>query len=612
MSRVPQQGGSAADAAIDVFDLWRRGQVSPCVAPVPSADRNSVEDDPLPLGEEYYFALFRRFLARCRAEERDSLANWFRKEAVLPVGTACSGTDGAVLALHKLSEVVKEDLHCQWHLEHEFGSERVPAKQRFLTTAFPGMKTLYADTLRLGDDAAFDKISQRLVATPRNLGAVIAGFPCVDASALNAKRKSVANRSCLQTGGLQTGSVFFGIFRMLQRRTRRMQFAVFENVPGLLKPPVDEAQASAFKPLDCSRHDQRTWCDQIVAIDRQLATLTCITKADQVLGPSNASVVTCLLEHAGFWVVTWKLSPLAFGIPQSRERLYWLALESSSMMERGFTRGSLELYLRSCMNRLVGSRMHSVAEYIMDDDHPLVRSYLAECAAAGASKNHQWGDGLLSTWGLAPLPSSSGTSGLAGPSQWPKKHRQLFEKQGLDWDASNCEPPWSVKVQFPGLHALTTREFEVLALNGVRSFPDESMKLIETSQTAGRCGAGDASSHAGAVLTRGHRYLSHRCRFMIGPEEMRLQSLFFPDSLLAQFDNPTLCSLAGNAFEVTCCSAVCFCAMLALAAAGASTEPEPGLPASAADTDTDDDDEDVESLLDVLWGRKVASTQSLS
>ena len=137
--------------------------------------------------------------------------------------------------------MVNEDLKCQWGIEHQFGSERVPAKQRFLMAAFPGMKAIYVDTLRLGDEAAFDKINDRFVTTPRSLGIFLAGFPCVDASSLNAKRKSLANRTCLQTAGLSTGSVFAGIMRMLRRRTKRMHYAVFENVPGLLKPPEDNA-----------------------------------------------------------------------------------------------------------------------------------------------------------------------------------------------------------------------------------------------------------------------------------------------------------------------------------------------------------------------------------
>ena len=57
------------------------------------------QDDPLPLGDKYLPGLFRRFLARCEADQRDRLAAWFRSQPPLAVGTACSGTDGAVLAV---------------------------------------------------------------------------------------------------------------------------------------------------------------------------------------------------------------------------------------------------------------------------------------------------------------------------------------------------------------------------------------------------------------------------------------------------------------------------------------------------------------------------------
>ena len=154
-----------------------------------------------------------------------------------------------------------------------------------------------------------------------------------------------------------------------------------------------------------------------------------------------------------------------------------------------------------------------------------------------------------------------------------------------------------MKVQFPGLHVMTTREFEVLALKGVKSFPESSMRLIETSQTADRAFASDGASHAGAVLTHGHRYLTHRCRFMLGAEEMHLQSLFPPDSLLAKFDNATLCSLAGNAFEVTCCSAVNLCALLTLAAGqGPRDSLRPlQLPGDSGNVDDNDDEDDASS-----------------
>ena len=249
----------------------------------------------------------------------------------------------------------------------------------------------------------------------------------------------------------------------------------------------------------------------------------------------------------------------------------------------------------------VGARRQAVADYLLADDHPLVRSYLAECAAAGANKGQAtWGDCLLSTWGLLAAEPSRETASSSGSTSssalWPKRHRQLFEKQGLDWDTSNFEPPNSVKVQFPGLHVMTTREFEVLALNGVESFPESSMRLIETSQTAGRACANDGASHAGAVLTHGHRYLTNRCRFMLGAEEMRLQSLFFPDQLVSKFDNGTLCSLAGNAFEVTCCSAVNFCGLLALAARRARDSPWPQMPLESSDSSDADED-----IMQQLW-----------
>ena len=61
---------------------------------------------------------------------------------------------------------------------------------------------------------------------------------------------------------------------------------------------------------------------------------------------------------------------------------------------------------------------------------------------------------------------------------------------------------------------------------------------------------------------------------MVGVEQMRLQSLWFDLDTLAKFENPLLGDLAGNAFEVSCCSAVLFSALLLLSS-GFAEEPLP-------------------------------------
>ena len=87
------------------------------------------------------------------------------------------------------------------------------------------------------------------------------------------------------------------------------------------------------------------------------------------------------------------------------------------------------------------------------------------------------------------------------------------------------------------------------------------------------------------MLPRGRRYITTQCRFLLGMEEMHLQSLWFDDSLLQRFDNNLLCSLAGNAFEVSCCSAVVFTALLLLSAGIDECEPVPRPIAVSGDLD---------------------------
>ena len=68
-----------------------------------------------------------------------------------------------------------------------------------------------------------------------------------------------------------------------------VQLAQFENVPTLATPPINKA-----------------------------------TK--QQSGPSNLQVVLHLLQIDGYFVCCWLLSPVGFGVPQHRLRIYIVAI----------------------------------------------------------------------------------------------------------------------------------------------------------------------------------------------------------------------------------------------------------------------------------------------
>eukprot|EP00969_Alexandrium_andersonii_P280263 12390330-Alexandrium_andersonii.AAC.1 len=69
----------------------------------------------------------------------------------------------------------------------------------------------------------------------------------------------------------------------------------------------------------------------------------------------------------------------------------------------------------------------------------------------------------------------------------------------------------------------------------------------------------EGSSNPRALLiTLFLRYVTTRCREMVGPELLGCQSLFMDMSTLLKFPDAVLRDLAGNAFEASCCAATTY------------------------------------------------------
>ena len=174
----------------------------------------------------------------------------------------------------------------------------------------------------------------------------------------------------------------------------------------------------------------------------------------------------------------------------------------------------------------------------------------------------------------------------------------------LDWTES-CEPDSHTKASFPAMHAIYPREFEVLRLHGVTSFPESATRILEMSQSAGRS-HGESSPWCCLTITpTGRKYVTSRCRFLLGIEQLRLQHVWFDESLLEGVPNDLLCDLAGNAFENSCFAAVLFCSLALVAKAALPTRtrvPQLSpmtLPPSAAPAGDCSSDSDLD--LDVVW-----------
>ena len=162
---------------------------------------------------------------------------------------------------------------------------------------------------------------------------------------------------------------------------------------------------------------------------------------------------------------------------------------------------------------------------------------------------------------LGVVPTAKGKAGgrkLSRRPSWSASHKGVIEAECLQWKSEISEPPGDIKSMYPGLFDILPREYERLCLSGVRSFPERKFRLFELSQSADRTGAKDQSSCVGTIFPNAKFYCTHKCRPMLGIEEMHLQSLWFSDAVLARASDHTLKSLAGNAFEASCNAAVFF------------------------------------------------------
>ena len=94
------------------------------------------------------------------------------------------------------------------------------------------------------------------------------------------------------------------------------------------------------------------------------------------------------------------------------------------------------------------------------------------------------------------------------------------------------------------------------------------------------------------VVPRMRKYITTRCRLVLGREALNLQSIFFPAEVVGRLDlfpNELLMDLAGNAFDANCYAATFFCAIVVLAHTSACSARVPVLQSG----DSEDEQEQV-------------------
>jgi hypothetical protein len=212
--------------------------------------------------------------------------------------------------------------------------------------------------------------------------------------------------------------------------------------------------------------------------------------------------------------------------------------------------------LDKLMTNIAGFKQSNLDDFLLSDTDEII-SNLRETAYAEIQLNDDIDDGQRSfsnvrSGGKLPDPKKAHARD-SSKEAWPKKHEAAFEALG-EARANFRMPAVEVLLQFPFLAKMTLRQHEMLHLKGIRDFPEAAPRVVDISQT-------DAFSKVTDNLMQcltpsGCKYLSHKCRPVVGVEALRLQGLWYDRGVTSQFKDELLRSLAGNAFEASCCAAM--------------------------------------------------------
>ncbi len=509
--------GAAAAAAAAAEDEEPITLLKPVAVAATTEIEMAQPAEPLTVDETLPVRFSERLLGRLTQTERSKLGCWlaagaFGSAPAFNVGTMCSGTDAPVLA----TQAVCRTLPHLSTAHHTFSAESDVNKQRFLQRMFPDLtpKSLFVDVRDMVFGSAAT-VAGSHEAVP-SCEVLFAGFPCTDVSALNSNKQE--HRSIIASAGRSTGSCFEAIIGHVQRH-RHVAMVILENVLGLAQPP----------PLESTNY------------------AACVRR----------------LRSEGFLVTAWTLCPTLFGVPQQRNRIWFLALRADRLNSDTAADVAVETVLQGLMSRFVGHPMIPLDEFLLDETHLAVQRHYAKLsdeAEAGRPKKRP--KGIEAQTETVP--------------QWVERHLevgiQTRQRQAevraatgaaADMNMKNHE----LKLQlFPGLRELNPRHWSQLRCLGLCVPSCEVPCLIDLSQMVDR-----SAVHVGKIgcfTPAGFVFHTGRCRRILGNEGLRLQGILWPAALedrLLEFSDRLLASLAGNAFQMHCCIATFVAGLVASA-----------------------------------------------
>jgi site-specific DNA-cytosine methylase len=481
---------------------------SKCGYIVPNPRDAGVFEKPPKYGPRCIDDFVSKLLERAGDHSKGLSRQWLVSQPIT-IGTMCSGSDSPILVAQSICNAMNQGgphRDCA-QAHHAFSVEINEKKQRFIRRMFPELRHMYANTANMSDPAVFD-IIMRTKTIPDPVRFLIAGFPCTDVSFLNNTAK--LNRGTVKEQNKKTGTCFKGITKYVQLHRETLQLLLLENVLGLCTLGVGKQESDLE---------------------------TCIRVIEQELD---------------FTVVVWRLDPRLFGWPQSRPRLWFVAVNNRLQLCKST--------LKQSMNRWMDLFCTGWSLADIDDDvlmhptDPYITWVHSSCAHARA----------LAKSAQSSMDCPDAKRARSQSQKWLQQHSLHH-----DWWQSSFSP--QALSQHVGLQALTDREADMLSLSGLPvPMPFKLGKpptLMEVSQSEGRTEP-RSDGHSPCVVPRCKIVHCQQARVLTGADCMRLQGICYGGSQYEQFtqlqDDDLLKDLAGNAFNCHCCAAAMLAGIMSI------------------------------------------------
>lgn len=465
-------------------ELWAAGSLPAAEVicfPIPSTHPTDLALEP-GLGP-----LAKHFIEQFTQEELAAMRAW-AEASPQTFATACSGTDIAVHCHAALADAMATAAGAKLQMQQTFACESNKDKQGFLKAVHPCLGALFADTAELSSEFAVDMLSDSLVLVKANSG-LVAGFPCQDASLLNAKARSSGSRRCVSQRTKRTGKVFNDLMAYMTMHQSELQWIVLENVWALSLPPKSKTTSAAT-------------------------------------GPSNLDVVVHRLQsELPMTVVTLNLDPRLFGQVSSRSRLYIVGIRNCILRDAGLSREDFAGMAEQTVMRLMTKASVPLDKVLLEETSPIVQDHISTLEQHAAKKQ-----------------KPSQPSG-----EWGVKHSKAFEAAGSDWWEPSAFRLEESKVRFGGLRELSGRQIDLLEKHKV-CLPEPQPCTIDLNPSVVYS---HSISHntVTCLSSTSTVYLAHRGRCAVGVECLRFLGFFAELEVLARFPGHLLKDLAGNMFD---------------------------------------------------------------